>query len=63
MVTAADLVLLKLDAGGPIDLIDARLLLSGPDGPQLRKTVEARALELPRRLQKPLRKLLSAERP
>lgn len=63
VVTAADLVLLKLDAGGPIDLIDARLLLSGPDGPQLRKTVKARALELPRRLQQPLKKLLSAERP
>lgn len=29
----------------------------------VRKTVEARALELPRRLQKPLRKLLLAERP
>jgi hypothetical protein len=62
VVTAADLVLLKLDAGGPIDLIDARLLLSGPDGPRLRRTIEGRALELPRRLQKPLKKLLSAER-
>jgi hypothetical protein len=61
VVTAADLVLLKLDAGGPIDLIDARLLLSGPDGPGLRKTIEALALELPRRLQEPLKKLLSAE--
>ena len=61
VVTAADLVLLKLDAGGPIDLIDARLLLSGPEGPQLRKTVEARALDLPRRLQEALKKLLSAE--
>ncbi len=62
VVTAADLVLLKLDAGGPIDLIDARLLLSGPDGPRLRKTIEGRSLELPRRLQKPLKNLLSAER-
>lgn len=62
VVTAADLVLLKLDAGGPIDLIDARLLLSGPDGRRLRKIIAASSLELPRRLQEPLKKLLSAER-
>jgi hypothetical protein len=63
VVTAADLVLLKLDAGGPIDLIDARLLLAGPDGQQLRKLVEDRATDLPQRLREPLKKLLSAERP
>jgi hypothetical protein len=51
VVDAADLVLLKLDAGGPQDLLDIRLLLRGPAGAALRAEVERRLAPLP----KPLR--------
>ncbi|MBK9065019.1 MAG: hypothetical protein IPL89_17840 [Acidobacteria bacterium] len=51
VVDAPDLVLLKVDAGGPIDLIDARLLLLGPDGSRLRRDARERAAGAPRRVQ------------
>lgn len=43
----ADLVLLKLEAGGPQDLLDIRLLLAGPEGGAIRANVEARLPMLP----------------
>jgi hypothetical protein len=46
IVTAADLILLKLVAGGPQDLLDVRLLLARDPGP-LRPTVEASLSLLP----------------
>lgn len=63
VVSAADLVLLKLDAGGPIDLIDVRLLLAGPDAPAIRRELETRRGDLPRRFEKPLKDLLSENLP
>ncbi len=45
VVVAADLVLLKLVAGGPQDLHDTRLLLAGR--PEIRPDVEARLSALP----------------
>lgn len=48
VVDAADLVLLKLDAGGLIDLIDVELLLRHDS--TLRDVVEARIGALPRRI-------------
>ncbi|HUM01322.1 MAG TPA: nucleotidyl transferase AbiEii/AbiGii toxin family protein [Thermoanaerobaculia bacterium] len=51
VVEAADLVLLKLDAGGPQDLLDIRLLLRGPGGADLRAEVERRLAALPEPLQ------------
>jgi hypothetical protein len=50
IVEAADLVLLKLDAGGPQDQLDIRLLLRGPAGPKLRAEVESRLPLLPQPL-------------
>ena len=50
VVDAADLVLLKLDAGGPQDRLDIRLLLRGPAGPALRAEVESRLAALPQPL-------------
>ncbi|MGE5347283.1 MAG: hypothetical protein ACM3JH_15120 [Acidithiobacillales bacterium] len=47
VVEAADLVLLKLDAGGPQDHLDVRLLLHGPAGAALRTEVERRLASLP----------------
>jgi hypothetical protein len=43
----ADLVLLKLYAGGPQDAWDIHQLLAGPDGPSVRREVEARLPSLP----------------
>ena len=45
VLDAADLVLTKLAAGGPQDLLDVRLLVAGSAG--LRGTVEERLKELP----------------
>ena len=59
VVDAPDLVLLKVDAGGPIDLIDARLLLLGPDGARLRREAATRAAGTPRRVQDGLAAILS----
>jgi hypothetical protein len=59
VVDAADLILLKLDAGGPIDLIDARLLLLGPDGSRLRRLAGERAAATPRRIRDALAAALS----
>ncbi len=47
VVEAADLVLLKLDAGGPQDRLDIQLLLRGPDGAALRADVERRLATSP----------------
>jgi len=47
VVDPADLVLLKLEAGGPQDLLDVRLLLAGPEGEAIRADVEARLRALP----------------
>ena len=49
---AADLVLLKLEAAGPQDLLDIRLLLAGPEGAGIRADVEARLEDLPFPLKK-----------
>jgi hypothetical protein len=46
VVDRADLVLLKLYAGGPQDLLDARLLIA-VDEAQIRPLVEARLAEAP----------------
>ena len=47
VVDPADLVLLKLEAGGPQDILDVRLLLAGPEGEAIRADVEARLPALP----------------
>lgn len=47
VVDAGDLLLLKLEAGGPQDLLDVRLLLAGPEGSSIRADVEGRLVELP----------------
>jgi nucleotidyltransferase AbiEii toxin of type IV toxin-antitoxin system len=47
VVDPADLVLLKLEAGGPQDLLDVRLLLAGPEGKPMRADVETRLSSLP----------------
>lgn len=49
-VRAPDLVVLKLDAAGPQDLLDIRLLLHGRDGAALRAEVEALLRSLPQSL-------------
>lgn len=51
VVDAGDLVLLKLEAGGPQDLLDVRLLLAGPEGAAIRTSVENRFASVPRSLQ------------
>jgi hypothetical protein len=56
VVDPADLVLLKLEAGGPQDLLDVRLLLAGPEGESIRTDVETRIAALP----VPLRRAWSA---
>jgi predicted nucleotidyltransferase len=48
VVDAADLILLKVDAGGLIDLVDVELLIR--HDPSLRAVVEARLEQLPRRM-------------
>lgn len=47
VVDPADLVLLKLEAGGPQDILDVRLLLAGPEGEAIQADVEARLPALP----------------
>ena len=49
---AADLVLLKLDAGGPQDLLDVCLLLRGPEGDWIRRALATRLEGLPASLRK-----------
>lgn len=50
VVDAADLVLLKLDSAGTLDLFDARVLMRGPEGARIRRDVETRLPSLPSRL-------------
>lgn len=57
LVDAADLVLLKLDAGGPQDLLDVSLLLLGPEGERIRRTLATRLEGLPSSLRKALEAL------
>jgi hypothetical protein len=57
VVDAADLVLLKLDAGGPQDLLDVRLLLRGPEGEGIRRTLATRLEGLPASLREALQAL------
>lgn len=52
VVDPADLVLLKLEAGGLQDILDVRLLLAGPEGVAIRADVEARLPALPTSLRK-----------
>ncbi len=62
IVDAADLVILKVFAGGPQDLLDAELLLAGERGEELRVEVEARLPVVPARLRQAARRLLSRRR-
>ncbi|MBK9088503.1 MAG: hypothetical protein IPL90_05445 [Holophagales bacterium] len=48
VVDAADLILLKIDAGGLVDLLDVELLIR--HDPSLRAIVETRLERLPRRI-------------
>lgn len=63
IVEAADLVVLKVFAGGPQDLLDAGLLLVGEAGTDLGSRVEARLPGLPGRLRQSVRRLLARHRP
>ena len=56
IVDAADLILLKIDAGGLIDLIHVELLLR--HDPSLRPIVESRLESLPRGIQSTWRDFL-----
>ena len=47
LIGGADLVLLKLYAGGPQDAADVGLILASPDGEAIRAEVEARVAVLP----------------
>lgn len=58
-VDAADLVVLKVFAGGPQDLLDAELLLAGAEGVAIRSAVEARLPALPRALREDAARLLA----
>lgn len=55
----ADLVIVKVFAGGPQDLLDAELLLAGEEGDALRAEVESRLPELPAGLRRDVEELLS----
>jgi len=59
VVDAPDLILLKLSAGGPQDLIDVRLLLVAA-GEELRRAVEERLVELSVSVQKTWKHVLDA---
>lgn len=56
IVDAADLILLKIDAGGPIDLIDVELLIR--HDPSLRVVVATRMERLPHRIKRAWEDLL-----
>lgn len=62
VVLGADLLLLKVFAGGPQDLLDAENLLAGDEDGQLRTELEARLAELPAGLRREISALL-ARRP
>lgn len=59
VVVGADLVLLKVFAGGPQDLLDVGTLLSGDEDGALRADLEARLPGLPRGLRREVEALLS----
>ena len=58
VVEAADLILLKLAAGGPQDLLDVRLMLEGDPG-TWRATVAERVAEAPREVRESWERLSS----
>ena len=60
---AADLVVLKVFAGGPQDLLDAEVLLAGERGEALSSEVVARLSALPSRLRQAVKRLLARRRP
>ena len=60
VVDAPDLILLKLSAGGPQDLLDVRLLLHGDPG-NWRATVEQRIAQAPRDAQNTWKKLEASD--
>jgi hypothetical protein len=57
VVDRADLVLLKLFAAGPQDLLDVRLLLAADETGELHQTVEARLPGAPPVLRRQWRRL------
>lgn len=57
VVDPADLVLLKLEAGGPQDLLDVRLLLRGPEGDGIRRALATRLKGLPASLREAIEAL------
>lgn len=57
VVDPADLVLLKLEAGGPQDLLDVRLLLRGPEGEGIRRALATRLEGLPASLREAIEAL------
>lgn len=59
IVGAADLVVLKVFAGGPQDLLDAELLLVAEEGEALRAEVESRLPALPPGLRRSAKRLLA----
>lgn len=63
IVDAPDLVVLEVFAGGPQDLLDAGLLLSGDEGSAIRAELEGRLPSLPKRLQRAVRRLLARHGP
>ncbi len=60
---AADLLVLKVFAGGLQDLVDAELLLAGERGDSIRADVEIRLPSLPHRLRRATKGLLNRRRP
>lgn len=62
VVLGADLLLLKVFAGGPQDLLDAETLLAGEESGRLRAELESRLADLPAGLRREVTALL-ARRP
>lgn len=62
VVLGADLLLLKVFAGGPQDLLDAETLLAGDEDGRLRTELESRLAELPAGLRREVSALLERRR-
>lgn len=58
VVLGADLLLLKVFAGGPQDLLDAETLLAGDEDGRLRRELESRLADLPAGLRREVSALL-----